>query len=117
MKIAFPYLVAVVLILPACRKDRTCTCSTTSTGSNVTHTQTPGIPPLIPASDTTITSPINTLTNSSQNYHKVSRQAVRASCPETSSETFNESSLNTVPGIFTITTTQSGIRTTSCKIS
>ena len=114
---SFSYALAViVLFLVGCRKDRTCVCSITSTGFTTTRTQTPGIPPLLAESDTTIVSPLNSLSTSNTKYNKVSKHDMRSNCRESSSETFHESSVNQVPGIFTITTSQSGIKSYSCKI-
>lgn len=113
--VAFTLALCCLLLL-GCKKDRTCICTITSTGSTNTRTQTPGIPPLLAESDTTILSPINSVTGSNTKYNKLSKRDMRNNCPASASETFNESSVNQVPGIFTITTTQSGIRSYSCKI-
>ena len=104
------------LIFISCKKDRVCNCTVTTVGTNNVHTVTPGFPPLLPTTDTTISSPIYSVNTIKTTYTKVSKKAMRSNCYSKSDETFNESSSNSVPGLFEITTTQMGTRSYSCKV-
>jgi hypothetical protein len=112
----FIVLLVTIVFLTACKKKRTCNCSIRKTGVTVTRTQSPGFPPLLPGSDTTTTSPYSFYDTSKTEYEKVSEKKVRSSCPSHSEETTNNSNVSAVPGIYTITTSESGKVTRECTI-
>ncbi|PBQ32544.1 hypothetical protein CNR22_12435 [Sphingobacteriaceae bacterium] len=125
MKYYFRIATLLCLSLSACKKDRTCSCSITSTGSTITHSQTAGnvinIPPLPPvvivaATDTTFTTPFVYYSTTKSNYDKVSKKSMRANCASSSEEDLKDGSTLITPGTSTVTTTRSGKRVYDCSI-
>jgi len=109
----------------SCRKDRTCNCLVTTEGTSTTHSQSAGntinippIPPIVitPASDTIYSNPYVNNDTEITNYHKVSKNTMYKNCPTGSEKNFTENSTNIIPGTSTVTTTNSGKKTYSCKI-
>ncbi|MCC6369403.1 MAG: hypothetical protein IT236_00215 [Bacteroidia bacterium] len=107
---------ALALAIISCKKDRVCNCTITVQGTTISRTQTLGLPPLLNGTDTTITQPLFTINSEKKTYNKVREKDMRKTCFSTSSESINQSSNNVVPGIYTITTTQTGTKTYDCKI-
>lgn len=116
MKKLFFTALSLCFVFVSCKKDRTCSCTITNIGTNTVHTVTPGLPPLLPATDTTIVTPTNSINTQKTKYTKVSKKTMRNNCYEKLDESYSESTTNGVPGLFTITTTQAGVRTYACKI-
>ena len=116
MKPYFFILFACVLVVGACKKDRTCNCTIITNGVTTTHTQTAGFEPIISASDTTTSTPLYEVNTLKRTYHKVTNGDMRSNCLSKSEESVNQTSTSNTAGIFSVTTTQSGIKTTTCKI-
>lgn len=109
-------IIAICFSVMACKKDRVCNCTVTTNGTTTTHTQTTGFAPVFDGIDTTTSQPLNSSNTTKTTYGKVSKKAMHSNCFATSQESLNESSANTAPGIFTITTTQTGTKKYTCKI-
>jgi len=126
MKAKLAILFILSLLGSSCKKERTCNCTISESGNRTTHSKTagtsisiiPGIPPieLSPAKDTTFVSPYMYNNTAVAKYDKVSKGAMRKNCAANYEESVNEQEVNIVPGSSTITITQSGIKTYSCKI-
>ena len=122
------YLIALIFIsitFISCKKDRDCTCTVYTTGVKTIHNQTAGtsfsfppLPPivLIAAKDTTSSEPYAYYTNKKENYHKVSKNSMKKNCPATEEENTYDSYTINSPGTSTVTVTDSGKRTYTCKI-
>jgi len=127
------HVIAVALLglaFAACKKDHTCDCTVTTDGVTTTRTQITGLsldsiplgvisiplPSLLPARDTTTQQPLHNVNTRKTTYSKVSMSDMRAACYASSVETLNDFSVNQAPGIYTVTTTQSGTKTYDCKI-
>jgi hypothetical protein len=106
----------VMFALVACKKDRVCNCTITDEGETKTRSQLTGFSPFLAGTDTTVTQPLNRTNTQKKKYTKVTKKQMRANCMASSDETINRSSNTTIPGIYTITTTDSGTRTYDCKI-
>lgn len=117
-------LLGSIMILGACRKDRTCNCTVTEEGTTTTRNQTPGtsiaispLPPIeiVKAMDTTIVTPFNNSSEKSIVYRDVKARTAKYNCVSYQ-ENIAENSVQTIPGTATITTTESGTKTYSCKL-
>jgi hypothetical protein len=106
----------LTFVVFSCRKDRVCSCVIKETGSVATHSQTQGFPPFLPGSDTTVYSPYDDTRTSKARYAKTNKKQMRGNCFESFEENIKTSEINSSPGIFTITTTNTGKRNISCDI-
>lgn len=106
----------ITLILFSCKKTRVCNCTVTTSGSTAQHTQLEGAPPLLPPSDTTVTLPVYTVNTLKKTYPKTRPNDMRDACFSKSEESIGRSYSTVVPGIYTITTTETGTKTYECKI-
>jgi hypothetical protein len=113
-----PVIVCALFILVsfACRKERTCECAITERGTLTTASSTQGLDPILPAIDTTTYYPYELITTRNATHAKISKRAMQAACPASTEETIFDVSVSSVPGLFTVTSTDSGTRTTACKI-
>lgn len=109
-------VVSIFALCLACRKNRTCNCTVVVDGTSTVRTQTAGIPFILPETDSTIIQPLYTVNEKKTNFNKVTKRDMRRVCQEKSEEGLNNSTTNVVPSIYTITTTNSGKKTTTCKI-
>jgi hypothetical protein len=121
MKNYFIAIAALGIMAMSCKKDRTCSCTVTTDGTTTTHTQTAGLaiaglPAILPATDTTTSQPLHSVNTLNTTYPKVSKSSIRANCFSKSEESIDQTSTNTSPGIFTITTTDTGAKTYACTI-
>jgi hypothetical protein len=124
MKPAHLILIALVLFLGACRKDRTCNCTVTKEGTTTTRNQTAGtsitispLPPIeiVTPMDTTIVTPFNNSSEQTTVFKDVKARTAKYNCVSFE-ETISENSVQTIPGTATITTSQAGKKTYSCKL-
>jgi hypothetical protein len=109
-------ILLLTFIAFACAKDHSCYCKITQSGYKTTHTQTAGIPIIFPGTDTTTTEPYLDFTTSRTNYKRTGKRAMKKLCFESSEETIEDRTTNTAPGLYTITTTNSGRRKLECTI-
>lgn len=109
-------LLALTSFAVACKKDLVCDCTVTLEGTLITRTQTTGVPPLINGVDTTTSQPLFAVNTQKKTYNKVREKDMRKTCAASTVETVNQNSYNVVPGIYTITTNQTGNRTYNCTI-
>lgn len=125
MKFYLGLAALICISLSSCRKDRTCSCSITTTGSTITHSQTAGnvinispLPPvvIVPATDTTFTTPFVYYSTTKSNYDKVSKKSMRRNCASSSEEEWRDGSTLITPGTSTVTTTRTEKRVYSCSI-
>ena len=112
----FFILLLICHLLTACKKDRVCNCTITVEGTITSHTQTVGLPPLVNGVDSTTSQPLFTVNSQKKTYKDVTKKDMRRSCFGKSVESVNLSNSTVVPGIYTITTTQNGLKTYDCKI-
>ena len=110
------FFLFLIVIGASCRKNRTCNCTVVTDGTSTIRTQLAGIPILLPGTDTTVVQPLYTVNTKKTDYKKVNKHDMRRVCLEKSEETINSTSSNVVPGIYTITTTNEGKKTFTCKI-
>jgi len=103
------------LFFSACKKDRVCECTVTTSSTTSTRTQLPGFPPLLPETDTTFVSSAITTMIEKTTYQDVSKKKAKFNCVD-KEETFSNSAPTSIPGIFTINTTTTGKRTYVCSI-
>ncbi|MCU0361459.1 MAG: hypothetical protein MUF75_12230 [Bacteroidia bacterium] len=99
-----------VLALMSCNKDRVCTCTVVTTGTTNTRT----VSDLL-GTDTTVTIPLNTTNQNSTTFNDVSKRKAKYNCFD-KSESINETTSNGVPGLVTITITNTGTRNYSCEL-
>jgi hypothetical protein len=99
-----------VLVLMSCNKDRVCTCTVVTSGTTSTRT----ISDLI-GTDTTVVIPLNTSNQNSTTFSKVSKRKAKYNCFD-KSENINETTSNGVPGLVTISITNTGTRSYSCEL-
>jgi hypothetical protein len=130
MKSSLAIFLVVSVTLISCKKDRSCTCSITTTQNTTTRTQTaevsvtiPGFPPVVisPAKDTTAYSSSTYTGDKKTNYDKIRKGKMRQECPTSSDDSYTDSSTNTTAGTTgsgatTITTTRTTKNSYSCKI-
>lgn len=125
MKFYLGFTALICLSLSSCKKDRTCSCSITSTGSTITHSQTAGnviniapLPPvvIVAPTDTTFTTPFVYYSTSKSNYDKVSKRSMHKNCASSSEENWKDGSTLITPGSSTVTTTRSEKRVYTCDI-
>jgi hypothetical protein len=125
MKTIFFNLSIFCLCLISCKKERSCNCTVLTQGTTTTHNQAAGISISIPiVGSITLTQPSDTTMMNSytdngtkkMNYEKVSKKTMKKTCPSSYEETFNDNSSLITPGSSTVTTTNSGKRSYTCKI-
>jgi len=116
MKNYLAALAVLSIVFSSCKKDRSCSCTVTTSGTTTTHTQTTGFEPFLPGTDTTTYQPLSSSNTLKQDYNKVSKKTMRGNCVAHSQESLNQNTSNTSPGIFTITTTDNGTKVYDCKI-
>lgn len=125
MKTTTLFFAALFILLSSCRKDRTCNCTVTKEGTVTTRNQTPGtsitispLPPIevVAPTDTTVVSPMNASYEEKTVYKDVKPRTAKYNCVSNYEVSISESSVQTLPGTATITTTQSGKKIYSCKI-
>lgn len=109
MKYFLP-IVALSLLLVACKKDRTCKCTITTSGTTSTRatSEAAGI-------DTTIITPLYTTNQVETKLKEVSKKNAKFNCND-KEENINESIPNGVPGLFSVTITNTGTRKYSCEL-
>jgi len=98
------------LIFVSCKKDRVCSCTTTTTGLTTIRTEIS-----LAETDTSVTTPLSTTSTNDITFFKVTKRAAKNNCFN-KSENVNESSQNGIPGIINITTTNTGKRNFDCKL-
>lgn len=109
-KIIIALTSCLVFFLISCNKDRVCTCTVVTTGTTSTRT----ISDLL-GTDTTVVIPLNTSNQNATTFSKVSKRKAKYNCFD-KSEAINETTSNGVPGLVTITITNSGTRSYSCEL-
>lgn len=106
------FLIVMMLscLIVSCKKDRVCKCTITTFGSTSTRTvsELAGI-------DTTIITPLNSTNEVEMTFEKVSKKKAKFNCFD-KKETINESTPNSIPGLFSITITNTGTREHSCDL-
>jgi hypothetical protein len=123
---------AFAIVFVSCKKERTCSCTVATTGTvtmqsksaGITFTLNLGLPIPIPippivitsAKDTSFVTPYSYSNTLKTKYDKVSKGAIKKNCPSTMEETFTDGSTNIVPGSYTVTSTEEGKKTYTCKI-
>ena len=110
MKIFQPVAIIFVFFLFSCNKDRVCKCTVVTTGTTSTRT----ISDLI-GTDTTVVIPLNTSNQNATTFNKVSKRKAKYNCFD-KSEAINETTSNGVPGLVTISITNTGTRNYSCEL-
>ncbi len=110
MKIYYPIVLIIALLSFSCNKDRVCNCTVVTTGTTSTRT----ISDLI-GTDTTVVIPLNTSNQNVTTFNKVSKRKAKFNCFD-KSESINETTSNGVPGLITISITNSGTRNYSCEL-
>lgn len=126
---SYPIFISLLaLLFIACKKERTCSCTVTTSGTITTHSQSAGItfsvnigipiPPIeiTTARDTTYTQSYGYVNTSKENYEKISKRAMKRNCPRTYEESFQDGGITIIPGTSTVTTSESGKREYACKI-
>lgn len=124
-------LVLAILFI-SCKKDRVCSCDVSTLGTRTIASRSASvtyslnlplpipipIPPLelIQGRDTTITSSFSYSNPKETTYDKVSKKMANAVCPATSEESYNDNYTTIIPGSATITVTENGRKTYTCKI-
>jgi hypothetical protein len=103
-------ILLIVAVLYSCKKDRVCNCTITTTGTTSTRTQS-----FLAGIDTTIRIPLNNTSASKVTFEDVSKRKAKNNCFNKSEE-FNESTPNSVSGLFSITITNSGTRSYDCTL-
>jgi hypothetical protein len=125
MKTSTLFFAALVILLSACRKDRTCNCNVLTEGTTTTRNQTAGsyitIDPLPPIQvvapiDTTIETPLNSSVEEKTIYHDTKVRTAKINCVPNYEVSISENDVQTIPGTATITTTQTGKKIYNCEI-
>jgi hypothetical protein len=124
---------AMLFLVMACRKERSCTCVTTDSGVKTVRTQSPPViftltlpPPLTlpvtvppftitPAVDQSTSSPYNVESTEVITYDRIKYGSAKQICTSTSEEKVNTSE-SSVSGTSTITTSDVGTQKTVCKL-
>ena len=99
----------------ACKKDRVCECTVTSTITTTRRTQTEGFPPFLPSTDTTEVISATTIKTEKSIFEKVSKKLTKFNCFDKTTPVDNTSTTY-VTGTYTNTTTDKGTKDYSCKI-
>ncbi len=114
-------LTALIIIIAACKKDRTCECTETRTGTSSTTGAVKVI--IIPGFeqnlvDTTFTNPLNETRTYERKYVKTTKQKAKQNCLSYS-EPFLEKTITAVPSTsfnFNVIVTNSGTANYDCKL-
>ena len=128
-------LLAVIILFTACKKERTCTCEITTSGSVNSHVVTNGLsfsidgsalglpfpvnfPPITLAAskDTNLVTPYSYNSSYKETYDKTSKRSIKRSCPSSTEESINKSYTTIVPGSYTVTSNEVGTERGSCAI-
>ncbi len=94
----FISILALVVLISACKKDRTCECTETKTGTSKTN----GAVSLVflgfnqPLADTSFSNPVNEVRNYNRSYTKVTKRQAKSTCVSYS-EPYKERTLTAVP--------------------
>ncbi len=89
---------ALLFVFSACKKDRTCECTETKTGTSSTN----GAVSLVffgfnqPLADTSFSNPVNNTRNYNRSYTKVTKRQAKSNCISYS-EPYKERTLTAVP--------------------
>lgn len=129
------FILALSAILLSCKKERTCSCNITTSGTinsralsaGLTFTfgfNLPGLPipvvippiTIIGSKDTSFVTPYSYASTSKETYEKISNRSLKGSCPTTKEESIGYTSTDLVPGSYTVTSTNTGTKKSSCKI-
>lgn len=111
MKHLFFVCLTICLVFYSCKKDRTCKCTVDTNGSTTTH-----ISSADGSIDTTFFAPLVNSSETKIEYKEVTKKKAKFNCVSRT-EDFSDIYPFGVPGIASITTTNSGTRTYDCKIS
>jgi len=108
------------LVLFSCKKDRTCSCTVTKTGTSTTngHFEVTVIPGFPVTQDSSFVSQINDVQSVDKKLEKVTKQTAKNNCVSYT-EPYNETTLTSVPGTtvsISITVTDVGNKRYSCKL-
>ncbi|MBL7933872.1 MAG: hypothetical protein JNL60_18355 [Bacteroidia bacterium] len=128
-------LLAVTILFTACKKERTCSCEITTSGSVNSHMVTNGLsfvidgsslglpfpinfPPITLAAskDTNFTTPYSYNSTYSETYDKTSKRSIKRACPSSTEESVNKSYTTIVPGSYTVTSNEVGTESGKCSI-
>lgn len=124
MNYSFLILACVWLLFNSCKKDRSCTCTVTSSESTTIRNQTAGttftllgnVITLVPPSDTTVTTQKNYSNVEKTDYHKVSKKSMRSNCPVSFQESDEDSYVSLAAGTSTVSTTKIVTKKYACEI-
>jgi len=120
---------AMACLIAACGKERSCTCTITSSGVKTVRTQSPPVTfslslplpmplpnfTITPAVDQTNTNPYNIANTEIVTYDRIKYKVALQVCTSVSEEKVNTSETN-VTGTSTITTTDVGTRKRQCVL-
>jgi hypothetical protein len=115
-KVTFAALIVSSLFV-ACKKDRTCNCTVTKTGtSTTTAALLISVPPFgnIPVVDTSFVTPVNETQTFDRSLTKVTKSQAKGNCISYT-EPYNERTLNEAPPL-QLTTTAKGERVYDCEL-
>jgi len=111
----------VALTIISCKKDRTCSCTITKTGTSTTTGKAdlmllPGFP--IPLADTSFITSVNETLSADKKMEKVTKRAAKNNCISYS-EPYSETILTSVPASsfnLTVSVTNKGDRHYTCEL-
>jgi|GEM_PF-1787418 len=130
MKFYLVVLSILCLSILSCKKERTCTCQIIDSGTTTTRSQSAGvafslnigiplpIPPITitEAKDTTIVTSYAYGNSRKTTYDKASKKTITKACPTKSEESYTDGSTTIIPGTSTVTVSENGKKTYTCKI-
>jgi hypothetical protein len=121
MKKTLPFaLCFIVVVQMACKKDRTCHCTKTKTGTSTTHGSANevllGYP--VPLADTSFSTPVNDIQVYDKTINKATKSAAQNNCINYS-EPYKETTLTSVPASsfnLSVEVTNTGTVSYDCKL-
>lgn len=113
-----PSLLLLSVFFIACKKDRVCDCTITTSGTTTTKATVAidlglGIP--IPLADTTFNAGLYKVDENKITMNKVTKRTAKNNC-FSKTEDINESNPTVIPGFLNVTVTNVGTRTYNCKL-